>query len=67
MTSWDDIQVGVRSGNKLPQCYCDGYWAETCNMVSVAYDRFWKRRGLEPPPVSRDVVTYPTELGEPRS
>lgn len=62
VTTWDDIVLGNRSKSVLApedqrqRARCDDWWRETTRMIDAAYARFWRKRGMVPPPVSNDQV-----------
>ena len=57
--SWDDVKLGRRGCDDVEQAMSDGWWLETYAMVDRGYRRFFERRGMAPPPVSRhDIINH---------
>lgn len=69
MKHWDEIVEGrgARFEKREGHLICDEWWQETCYMVDAAYERFWAKRGMKPPPVSRELLTFGDDVWWDRS
>jgi hypothetical protein len=54
--SWEDLKLGRRGCEDVDVRHSDGWWLETYAMVDRGYRRFFRKRGMEPPVVSRDEI-----------